>query len=293
MNNSTDLSLGVCASRTISAFPLSIGTSLAFESLFEGPLDPYDREREIPQRVDIKDYKTFWIHIGTLFRNIVGAMTKEDNQIVTVKELKETLAFEIEMIESILAVEGGDTCKPMFYYSDYHSLYKGHHHQSIRMRTDTTDNQKQYRAKYLKVIEEYLKENKDKENLFKFDKEIKPLTFTSSLILTHYAYDLLSRPRFSKLDLLESHTGILKPRHLWYTKYYNGKTLSMIPFQRKLLAIFGDHELFHPMDIRFRRLIIEIATNRGWTAFTTEDKVLYDLSSDIKEIFLLEIFKKL
>src|SRR5690606_10382192 len=47
--------------------------------------------------------------------------------------------------------------------------------------------------------------------------------FQDTMLLTHIPVDLLSADRFSKLVLLESHTGAIKPHLSWYTKLTNGK----------------------------------------------------------------------
>src|SRR5690606_15099886 len=64
------------------------------------------------------------------------------------------------------------------------------------------------------------------------------------LIITHFPVDLLNRYKFSRLVLLETHTGAMKPHTLWYTKLYNGKELNMIPFDRMTVQLFGDGNLF-------------------------------------------------
>ena len=62
--------------RTISAFPISVGTSLALESLFAPRLETIDPERKF-ERVDVTKYSEVWINLSTLFRNIVGAVEKK------------------------------------------------------------------------------------------------------------------------------------------------------------------------------------------------------------------------
>lgn len=63
--------------RTVSAFPLSVGTSLALESVFNGVQEPIDPNRVIPQKVEINNYDAFWINVGTLFRNLYNALNKD------------------------------------------------------------------------------------------------------------------------------------------------------------------------------------------------------------------------
>ena len=44
--------------RTLSSFPLSIGTGLMLESIFKPTIDRYDNERKIPQGIGIDTYNT-------------------------------------------------------------------------------------------------------------------------------------------------------------------------------------------------------------------------------------------
>ncbi len=159
--------LSVLAERTVSAFPLSIGTSLAFESLFDGRQAPYDNERELPSRINIDDYKIFLINVGTLIRNII------------------------------------------------------------------------------------------------------------------------------KLDLLESHTGVLKTRKEFNTKYYDYKKLELenMPFQRKLLAIFGDHVLFKPYPLKIRQVFIDVARKSKWTPITSEYKVDNDINMYVADLGIKQEFR--
>lgn len=282
------------SNRTISAFPLSIGTSLAFESLFEGRLAPYDASREIPNQVNISGYAEIWINLATLVRNILGAVTKEDAVTASPEAVYSALLTEIDVIKSILEVEGKGTCKPIFYYCSYKTLMLHQRSKLVKFRQDKTALQKLNTHRLLKVMALLFKDNVQ-SNIVSLDTEIKPESLTKALILTHFPVDLLSYKHFRKLDLIESHTGRLKPRHLWYTKYYDvpGANMSILPFTRKLLLIFGDHVMISPMDIRFRRLILETAAARNWTSMTTDAKILMDLELDIKEKLVFDSFKEI
>ena len=99
------------------------------------------------------------------------------------------------------------------------------------------------------------------------------------MILTHYPADLLPYKDFKKLDLLESHTGKLKTYINWYSKYYpiSGKDMSILPFTKKLLFIFGDKYQIAPTPIKLRTSIYEVASNSNWSPLTTEKKINLDL----------------
>lgn len=280
------------SNRAVSGFAISIATSMALESIFAPRQKPYDPSRPIPQRIDINKYQEIWINLFTLFRNISGAVDKEVFVSAAEEELKDVLLFELEIIESLFQVEGSGFCKPRFYFCTYDDLYLGRVNKFVKVRHDKTEYQKIFKAKLMKTMDLLVKERSD---LFMFNTEIETKQRTNSLILTHVPHDYTSFHRFSKLDLLESHTGVLKPRYVWYTKYYpvGDMDLSHIPFHKKLLFIFGDKVLIQPMDIRLRRQIVDLAKRRQWTQLTTITKVDFDFNLDIKEPFVLEVLRSL
>lgn len=282
------------ALRTISSFPISIGTALAMESLFLPRQAPYDPERKIPDNVDVKKYKTIYISLATMFRNIAGAVTKDQLIVAKPEHFREVLENEIEIIYSLFQLEGQGLCQPIFYYCDYKTLYNKKFHQAVRFRLDNTITQQHMTQTLVATMKDFFFYNK--ENGFKhFDSDIRPPVSDTSLILTHIPYDLLNYTHFNKLDLLESHTGKLKPRNLWYSKYYKfgSEELNTLPFLRRLLLVFGDNVMIQPMDIRFRRLILDISRNRHWSPLTTEAKVMQDLNLDIKERYLYDLLRDL
>jgi hypothetical protein len=278
------------AARTIGGFALSIATSLSFESIFAPRLPPYDSTRIIPEQIDISKYATIWINVTTLFRNLMGSINKDALLLVTEEELAQTLNQEMELINSLFLNEGNNLCKVIYYTMSYKHLYR---RNGVKFRTEKTSNQKQYKASMLKTIDLLMRDGT--YSIVQLDSEIKPDKRDKSLIFTHIPHDLLSHVHFNGLDLLESHTGLLKTKHKWNTKYFSvgDSDLSHLPFNRLLLFIFGDKIQIQPIDIRLRRLILECSITRGWTPLTTVDKILLELGLDIKEPFVLEFIKNL
>lgn len=270
------------AERTISGFPLSIGTSLAFESIFQSVLTPYDPQRKIPNEVKIIEYQQMWINVYTLFRNLAGSIDKELFLSTRPEEFAMTLNQEMEVIRSLLANEGLNLCQPVFYYATYKTVYTKQH-KNVLLRKDTTKNQLIAATKYQDTIVAF--NTIFPETLLEIDYKLKPEKSVKALVLTHVPYDLLSHQYFKQLDLIESHTGILKSRATWYTKYYvvPNSNMSILPFNRRLLKIFGDHVMFAPQDIRLRREILNIADIRKWSPTTTDDKIIQDLQLSLKE----------
>lgn len=279
------------AARTVSAFPLSIGTSLAFESVFLPRQPAYDPERKLPDRVDVVQYQSCWINILTLLRNISGAVEKGVMQSVSPRDIADTLCEEIEVIESLFQHEGLGVCKPFFYYSTYRDLRKIRV-PGLAFRDPSTPIQQAYQTMVDNVLREM---DRRTDQVRVFHDTIRPPMKDKGLIVTHLPYDLLSQKSFDQLDLLESHTGVLKTKHAWNSKYspMSGKSFAHLPFHRKLLLIFGDRYLIKPMAGKIRDAILDCSEKRHWTPLTTEDKVKLDLSIDFRDPVHIQVFSAL
>ena len=286
---------------TVSSLPLSIGTSLAFETLLQPKLPPYDPNREIPPHANITDYQRIYINIQTLFRNVLAALPQTIKSSVKSEEVLEVMLQEMEVLSSSIEIESNQTCKAIYYYPTYSKLIGAALlPKQVKFRMPNTEIQKAYNSLLVSTCKAVIKTDKypvyEVNNLIKPSIEKDPPTGNvKAVIFTHTPYDLLAYDRFRTLDLLESHTGLLKSRSKWYTKYYavGDSDLSILPFIRPLLLIFGDHTLISPMEYKFRKLILDIGTNRNWNPLTTPDKVMFDLDNDIKERFLVELYRKL
>jgi len=228
-----------------------------------------------------------------LFRNILGAIKSTDVLSVDSELLYWCLKSEIDVIDSLFQVEGLDLCKPVYYVPSYKTPYTREKHAAITLRQDTTDHQRIV-TKLLEETMVILRKSREVDVKW-VDHALIPETMVTALILTHVPYDLLSYSKFRKLDLLESHTGKLKPRGLWYTKYYQlpGENMATLPFTRKFLLLFGDKVMFSPVDIRFRRLILDISKKQKWNPMTTDAKINYDLNHGITERYLYEMYLKI
>lgn len=283
------------AERTTSALPLSIGTSLALESLLQPRGNPYDPQREIPIRINTADYSSLWIHISTLTRNLIGSLPKAYQDSIVPEDLIDTLLWEMETIESIVKEDTIGQMRVVFYYDDYRHLTESKTiHGAVQFRVPKTPAQHLAYQIQHRTAEAVLKRRPATRRI---KGVLRPDSADGNraLIITHQPYDLLSYSHFNTLHLLESHTGKLKTRKDWYSKYHQvgEEDLSILPFTRKLLFIFGDHSLIKPMAIQFRKLILEIARQRSFTPLTTEDKIKFYLDSDLKERYLFEAYNRL
>jgi len=234
-------------SRAQSGFPVSIGTSLALETVFNPIQNVYDPTRIIPDRININDYTIFIFNISTILRNIITSM--HYNDLITIDK-KDILGILLEEIDFLTSFFLSNNLNIKFYINNY--LYvKKIYDKDNKLRKSTTDKQL-FIDNLISYCLNDIRKNDDVEqftNDIKYNKEDKVLLFT------HIPWDLLSYKNFIKLDLLESHTGLIKTRKDWNTKYYKlpgDKDMTFLPFMEYLLVTFGDHVMFHPDPINKR-----------------------------------------
>jgi hypothetical protein len=259
----------ILANRAVGQYPISIATSLAIESL--NGIHP----EIVVTKPPILKYPRLWINVRTLYRNLMGAVERENQGLLLPPEIAQTVSEEMDSIPSIVNEVTGGKTDVVYYFSNMSGMERKYKHATLRR--DTTEKQKEYTLIMQNVVDLLLKHHSDE--IRGFDLKIKPHNNETgrTLLLTHIPYDLVSWQHFDHLTLIESHTGALKERAQWYTKYENGKELSMIPFREDFLQVFGDKETFRPMDIRLRRDLIAVATKYHWTAVTTREKILYGI----------------
>lgn len=263
------LNIGI-ASRMLGQFPISIATSLAIESACG--IHP---DLPKPSHVPLLDYNEIWINIRTLIRNFMGALDKEIAAMMLPSPLADSIMQEMTTIQQVVSEYSRQRVKIVFYISHYEDLTKKYKHAILRQ--DNTEKQKMYTAIVEAVLEIMNKAHPELMEIYSL--KLIPKKPPKALIITHYAYDLLSRLSFEKLMLLESHTGKMKPFSQWYQKYYNGKDLQLIPFREDLIQVFGDNETFRPMDIKLRKAIIDVAIKYKWSSVTTRDRIAQTIQS--------------
>jgi hypothetical protein len=274
--------------RTTSAFPLSIGTSLAFESLMDGLQPAYDPLREIPERVRLSNYQEFWINVETLFRNILGSISSSDETNVMPGDIMSVLQEEVDLIKELVREHTHNQMRVVFYQNKHKFLEKKHPFAIIK-RSAT---EKQHANERLKdvVCGGFFNHNRDREDVLQFTNELQPNKRIKALIITHQIYDLLFDSRFDELDLLESHTGVLKKKSLWYTKLKNGGNVAQMPFNACTLQVFGDNTTFGPQKANIRQTLIALAQTNNWHGSTTKDRMYLGFST-LADVSLSTMFK--
>lgn len=236
--------------RAMSGFPVSIGTGLALETVFDPIQDVYDESREVPDKVDINNYNLFIINISTLLRNILSSISSKDIESLKFKEVYDTLLEEIDFLSNFL---DNLNVNKEFYVNRYKFIQNKYNKE--KFRNPTTAKQMFISNLIEKCLDRIIKEDEVSE----YDSFIKNKKEYNALIFTHIPFDLLSYTHFMNLELLESHTGIVKTRKNWNSKYYPipKKDMSILPFFEYLLVTFGDHVMFHPDKLEKRLEVYE------------------------------------
>lgn len=249
----------------------SVGTHLALESIFFKNIDnKFDPDREIPN-YNIDNYKTHVWNIYTIVRNVLGAIPhKEKIDILRDPFFPKLLASEVNNIATMYMFD--TDCRPVLFFPDYSRIYRG-------MNMNKKDG-------YTKVFEEHMlvKEaltalkNSGKLKSINNGKGFKlPVFEGRTLITTNLSVDLLNK---GNIDLLESHTGVLKKKYEFNTKYHTigENKLENIPFMETLLYILGDKTIIKPMNIIIRRELVKVASEGQWTNRTSREKVFADIN---------------
>jgi len=270
------------SNRVVGQYPLSIATSLAIEGL-QGihPDHPEKTTNDFPH------YDVIWVNLKTIFRNLYQAIERDEILQVSPDELYVGFDQEIVQFERLMMQLSDSRLSVVWYVSNYAGM--NHAYPNAILRGDTTLLQKAYTAAMISTISAWLKNNNRKAKIYSI--KITDSEPRKALILTHYPLDLFASG-FRSLTLLESHTGALKSKHTWYTKYLDGSGLSQIPFTEQFIQVFGDKEHFRPMSVSIRRKVLEIAEKYNWSSVTTQAKINYGLDQ-LSDKYLRDQLKEL
>lgn len=259
--------LELLANREKGQIPVSIATSLAIE----GAAGIYPEREESPAPIIKGKYKEIWFNVRTIFRNLFEACDRERRHILSGEVMAIAMVEEFGIIEAAVTRITNGSVRVVFYLPDYSAMPRVFPRALLRHpATPKQITQAKIEKDTLKVLP---KEDYDQDVRFYNGLDIKGPN-PEALIVTHCLPDLLSRYNFRKLDLLESHTGVIKPYTQWSTKLTGGKDLEHLPFCPLTLQLFGDkgHQ-FNSMSLRYKRTVQELAASDNWTAVTTKDKM--------------------
>jgi hypothetical protein len=250
--------------------PISIATALALEGAF----GIYPDRPESPAPIT-GNVKQLWINLRTLIRNFYGSVKSDRKILITPPYAANALIEEINIIESAVHQYSNGQVSVVFYYCNYEEVVRKF--PKANVKSISTENQKIQHTLEVQTLQFILQQEPN------CDIRKMGLDFgnnhPSSLILTHYPIDLLNRYGFQRLDLLESHTGVIKPPSQWHTKLTGGKELDFLPFCKFTLQVFGDGgNLFSPQSSSVKNKVIELAKQDRWTTVTTREKMQMSLN---------------
>ena len=230
--------------RPMSGFPVSVATGMALETLFDPIRDVVDPSRVTPKRVNSSEYTDYIFNMSTILRNLLNSIPFKDLQRVDKKDVLEVFLDEVEFLTHFF---GMNSMNVNFYVHTYDFPKKTY---PDKLRLASSDQQK-----HLQGLTDFCLMGVSKhDEVQHFTKDVTYGNDCSALIVTHVPWDLLSYDRFRKLDLLESHTGVVKTRKDWNTKYFKipDKDMSFLPFMEYLLTTFGDNVMFKPGPMKDR-----------------------------------------
>lgn len=277
----------VVANMALGDLPLSIATSIAIESACGILKDKDSNGNSIPtapKKPPLEQVDELWINVRTLFRNIYGAIDSDIKDNLLPDVLLQTLIAEMRMIPNVIQQVVKKPIKIKYYVNTYKNIGKVFPNGIIR--TVTSDKQKEYWQLEQHVVYYFINSEFPVE---KFDVKITG-NHGNAFIITHLAVDLLWRYQFAKLELLESHTGKIKPFTEWNTKLSGGKEHPHLPFNRFTLQVFGDgNNFFTPVNIKMKRALIDLSKEKNWTPVTSKEKIVYDLKT-MKDFPLRDYF---
>lgn len=268
----------ILTDRTTTSFGVSIGTGLLLESLFTPTTERYDPDRVIPPKVDPFKYHHYCINVYTLMRNLLNSIKvtvtlgEVDTKVLAELVVEEILT-EIRILQSLASSVELPEDWLVIYIPNYVKLV-----QQFNVNKDIKLKQIQNMLATFQLYSPYL-DRISLSNVIKLSSNKLPTIYNNSLITTHFTLDLLNS---NYLTLIESHTGILKDNHTWYTKYHpvGKEDLSRLPMSDIVLYILGDHTLVRGLGITVKKELLRVAEDKNWTYRTTRDKIVSNLKDN-------------
>lgn len=251
------------------AFPISIGTSMAIESIAKADrVNEHDPDRIPPKLpMPVGDYNTLHLNLTTLVRNRLGGM--EDPYAGSSNDVVMGVDEELALIQEVIP----STTRINLYTNKLDKLKRN---LPDNLREIRTDKQIKSYKRLMSVTDSLKSYYKGSNNeVSEWSSETIAVDRDNSLIITHEPISLIHSPKFKKLHLLESHTGVVKTSKDYYSKFYPMPKMSLerIPFTLEMLLIFGDRSTFKPLNAAYRRSVLDLAATRRWTYMTTANKI--------------------
>lgn len=248
-------------SRNLGTIPISVGTALALEVLPGNPMHKYH---------------ALMFNLRTVIRN---ARQAYDDVVPSSAELFEAVKEDIIGIaEFIVSMKLRTTLDLKFYYPSYKSLPKIFPLAKLKdVKVKGTELQKEILKLDEDVADKIVKHFG--ERISKVDSII-PRFPGDALIMTHHPVDLVTSESYTRLHLLESHTGNIKGYSLFYTKLTGSDKLLNIPMNKITIQIFGDNSTnFYSFNQGVKNEIKQLADVARWSTASTPSFVARSIRS--------------
>lgn len=246
--------------RALGAFQMSVGTSLAFEKDASSLM---------------KETSSFLVNLRTLVRNVMQAY-EDKSEITEENVIKDTKADLTELARWLSENATKRSLNLVVYYPSYKSLPSIYKKADLVSDKTRTVKAKAFNDMLVKVCDALYKQfpkqiEKTDTRLPKFDGK--------GVIFTHHVVDLTMTSSTTRLKLLESYTGTVKPYTLWYTKLTGGKDLYNMPFNKLTIQVFGDKSTnFYTSTMGIKKVIEDLAIAKSWNSGTSYSKVQSDIN---------------
>lgn len=249
--------------------PLSIATAIPFEEVIV---------------TDIGTNATLVISVRTLFRNYLGAFSKDD--MYTLEQVVEEFSDELALIESYCKMQRIVFVPYDCRYKNYAKLYpKWEQPPGWESKVNFSG---LYDAVMSKIDFQYTK--------LDINHSLPQRTGIKEYILTAFPVDLLTLGFNRRTKLLESHTGAVKAPYEWISKLTSNKNYHSWPFNHFTFQLLGDKSLTHKgASVKLKNRVMEVADKNKWMPHININKCRDDIKkskmdSAIKEE-ILEYFK--
>lgn len=262
MNN--PLSPDYVPDKTDGKYPVSIGTSLALETLFGineniPPTDP----------LPFTEYSALYVNLRTLVRNLTGAVRKELREEWSNDRIYREIYEELKLLPTVVSEQSHQKLDVYVYFLDYRGIEVKYPNAILKAQKSLTSIKGETLEQY--VFSKLRQEQGDRHiPIFRGSITFPVDENNRSIVMTHLPVDLLQFVEKSNVDLIESHTGAIKRKNKWYTKLNNGKELERIPFNNLTIQMFGDGKTFSGLPIAQRRKILDFAKVNRWNQTTSE-----------------------
>lgn len=213
---------------TTSSFGLNIPTGLMLESILAPTTARIDDEREVPNKVDLSEYKEYYINVLSFISCVIGSYDKDtvDALLLTESDVYSEVYTRIE--DEMIVLARLLPIPIVYYVATYKKYDKADLLKTLNASTKVGLKQ---------LVMDTLLDSLYGSTSFKIltvDGKL-PLK-GKTLMSTSNALDLLN-DNVKRVDLLEFHTGLLKRRNKFYTKL---KTDVPIPFEESTVLYIGD-----------------------------------------------------